>query len=168
MDVIYAHVYFSEVKTFAVAEKRTESCPRCQCSGLQYFLTPSVHLITSTLKFLSRRYIDESFSKPILEVLLYTNCNGSNTKNNSCQAGAGTQPQVSLGIKWNIQRVAALVCLISHFPQKYFEKFWNGNGKFLTIFIEGENHFLFGFTNSYTYFLNFVFIIDISEYDKIK
>ena len=84
MDVIYAHVYFSEVKTFAVAEKRTESCPRCQCSGLQYFLTPSVHLITSTLKFLSRRYIDESFSKPILEVLLYTNCNGSNTKNNSC------------------------------------------------------------------------------------
>lgn len=72
------HVYSPEATTFASAEKRTESC---QGFALQNFLKPSVHLITSTFKFLSRRHTDESGSKPIREVLLYTNCSRSNTKN---------------------------------------------------------------------------------------
>lgn len=75
------HVYSPEATTFAPAEKRTGSCHRCQCFALQSFLKPSVHLITLTLKFFSTRYIDESGSKPVWEVLIYTNCGRSKTKN---------------------------------------------------------------------------------------
>lgn len=77
----YMHIYSPEATTFAAAEKRTETCHICWCFALQNFLKPSVHLIKSTLKFLTRRYMEESGSKPILGVLLNINCSRSNTKN---------------------------------------------------------------------------------------
>lgn len=68
LHIIQAHVYSPDANTLALAKKRTERCPRCQCSSLPIFPIPSADLLTNFC--LANTFM--SGSKPILEVLFYT------------------------------------------------------------------------------------------------